>query len=220
MSPAAPACSPAKRRARVQPGGKVTGLDRNEVMLTVARRVAPGIEWRQGRAEALPFPDGSFDAVVSQFGLMFFEDREGALKEMWRVLKPGGRLAVAVWDALEHSPGYADMVALLKRLFGDRVANELKAPFVLGDTKRFGRCSKLPASRGRKFRHPHGTARFPSIESWVHTDVKGWTLADLIDDAQYRTLLKEAERDLKRYVKSDGTVSFAAPAHIATAVKG
>ncbi|HVR66787.1 MAG TPA: methyltransferase domain-containing protein, partial [Verrucomicrobiae bacterium] len=122
----------AREAARcVQSGGKVTGLDRNEVMLTVARRVAPGIEWRQGRAENLPFPDGSFDAVVSQFGLMFFEDREGALKEMWRVLKPRGRLAVAVWDALEHSPGYADMVALLKRLFGDRIANELKAPFVL-----------------------------------------------------------------------------------------
>jgi ubiquinone/menaquinone biosynthesis C-methylase UbiE len=90
----------AREAARcVQPGGMVTGLDRNEVMLTVARRVAPGIEWRQGRAEALPFPDGSFDAVVSQFGLMFFEDREGALREMWRVLKPGGRLAVAVGRA-------------------------------------------------------------------------------------------------------------------------
>ncbi|HVR67320.1 MAG TPA: methyltransferase domain-containing protein, partial [Verrucomicrobiae bacterium] len=211
----------AREAARsVQPGGKVTGLDRNEVMLTVARRVAPGIDWRAGRAEALPFPDGSFDAVVSQFGLMFFEDREGALKEMWRVLKPGGRLAVAVWDALEHSPGYADMVALLKRLFGDRIANELKAPFVLGDTKAFAALLESAGIAKAKIQTPQGTARFPSIESWVHTDVKGWTLADLIDDAQYRTLLKEAERDLKRYVKSDGTVSFAAPAHIATAVKG
>ena len=210
----------AREAARsVQPEGKVTGLDRNEVMLTVARRVAPAIDWRQGRAEALPFPDGSFDAVVSQFGLMFFEDREGALKEMWRVLKPGGRLAVAVWDALEHSPGYSDMVTLLKRLFGDRVANELKAPFVLGDTKAFAALLEAAGISRAKIQTPHGTARFPSIESWVHTDVKGWTLADLIDDAQYRTLLKAAERDLKRYVKSDGTVSFAAPAHIATAVK-
>jgi ubiquinone/menaquinone biosynthesis C-methylase UbiE len=92
---------------RVGPNGAVVGLDRNEGMLAVARRLGRDIEWRQGMAEALPFPDASFAAVVSQFSLMFFEDRETALREMWRVIKPGGRLAVAVWDAVERTPGYA-----------------------------------------------------------------------------------------------------------------
>src|SRR5215203_8468 len=55
-------------------GGSVTGLDRNEGMLAVARRKAPNIEWRQGLAESLPFANATFDAVVSQFGLMFFKD--------------------------------------------------------------------------------------------------------------------------------------------------
>jgi SAM-dependent methyltransferase len=119
--------------SRVRPGGTVTGLDRNDGMLAVARRKAPEIEWRQGEAEALPFPDGRFDAVVSQFGLMFFEDRVLALAEMWRVLGPGGRLAVAVWDALERTPGYAAMTALLQRLFGARIADALRAPYCLGD---------------------------------------------------------------------------------------
>jgi ubiquinone/menaquinone biosynthesis C-methylase UbiE len=204
----------------VQPGGSVTGLDRNDIMLTVARRVAPRIEWQSGRAESLPFADGSFDAVVSQFGLMFFEDRAAALREMWRVLKPGGRLAVSVWDALENSPGYADMVALLKRLFGEKVANELRAPFVLGDTTALGALFESAGIPKAKIQTQPGNARFPSLEAWVHTDVKGWTLADLIDDKQYRTLQSEAARDLAKYVKSNGTVSFAAPAHIATAVKG
>jgi ubiquinone/menaquinone biosynthesis C-methylase UbiE len=81
---------------RVGPAGAVAGLDRNEGMLAVARRMAPGIAWRHGLAEALPFPDGAFDAVICQFGLMFFEDRGKALGEMWRALRPGGRLAVAV----------------------------------------------------------------------------------------------------------------------------
>jgi len=66
---------------RVGPHGAVAGLDLNEDMLGVARTKTPEIEWRQGRAEALPFEDASFDAVLSQFGLIFFEDRPGALCE-------------------------------------------------------------------------------------------------------------------------------------------
>ena len=204
---------------RVAPGGSVAGLDRNEGMLAVARLRAPAIEWRVGRAEALPFDAGAFDAVVSQFGLMFFEDRAAALKEMWRVLRPGGRLAVAVWDALDHSPGYSDMTKLLQRLFGDRIANELRAPFALGDPEIFRSLFAQAGIANVAIRTPAGTARFPSLESWVHTDVKGWTLADLIDDNQYHTLLRQAAESLKRYVRPDGTVAFSAPAHIATAVK-
>jgi SAM-dependent methyltransferase len=203
---------------RVQPGGAVTGLDRNDGMLVVARRKAPEIEWRQGLAEALPFADDRFDAVVSQFGLMFFDDRVSALSEMWRVLKPGGELAVAVWDALERTPGYAAMTALLQRLFGERIADALRAPFVLGDP---GALAALAAQAGiqAEVTTRKGTARFPSIEAWVHTDIKGWTLADMIDEGQYRLLQREAPQALQRFVQPDGAVVFEAPAHILCATK-
>jgi len=210
------ACEAARR---VAPGGKVTGLDPNEGMLAVARRKAPGVEWRVGRAESLPFSDPAFDAVVCQFGLMFFADRVAALKEMWRVLRPGGRFAVAVWDVLEHSPGYASMTALLQRLFGDPIADELRAPFVLGDPEGLRSLCARAGIPDVEIQTPGGTARFPSIEAWVHTDIKGWTLADLIDDTQYRVLLREAERELRPYVQDDGTVKFHSPAHIVTAAK-
>jgi len=96
----------ARHAARVVgAGGEVVGLDLNPGMLEVARRRAPGASWREGTAEALPFADARFDAVLSQFGLMFFADRAGALREMWRVLRPGGALAVAVWARLEDTPG-------------------------------------------------------------------------------------------------------------------
>ena len=56
----------------------------------------------------------------------------------------------------------------------------------------------------------------PSLEAWVQTDVKGWTLADMIDDGQYQTLLKAVREELGRFELSDGTVAFNSPAHIAT----
>ena len=94
----------------------------NEGMLAVAKRKAPALEWRAARAEALPFAENSFDAVVSQFGLMFFEDQRLALQEMKRVLQWGGRLAVAVWDSLEHFEGYKELTSLIARLHGEQAA--------------------------------------------------------------------------------------------------
>lgn len=210
----------AREAARqVTSAGSVVGLDRNEGMLAVARREAPAIDWRQGMAETLPFQDNSFDAVVSQFGLMFFEDRPAALKEMWRVLRPDGRLVVAVWDVLDHSPGYAAMTALLQRLFGSDAADALRAPFNLGDRETLLSLFVQAGILNAQIQTQDGTARFPSIKAWVHTDVKGWTLADMINDSQYRTLLKEAKRELTPYLQPDGTVAFRAPAHIIAATK-
>jgi len=101
--------------AMVGKSGSVVGLDINPEMLAVARGKPAQIEWLEGRAEALPLPDETFDAVVSQFGFMFFDDKPQALREMMRVLKPGGGLAVAVCDAVENSPGYGAFALLLDR---------------------------------------------------------------------------------------------------------
>jgi ubiquinone/menaquinone biosynthesis C-methylase UbiE len=204
---------------RTGQSGTVVGLDINEGMLGVAKRKAPNIEWRQGRAEALPFNDNSFDAVVSQFGLMFFEDRYAAIQEMMRVLKPGGNLAVAVWDMLEHTPGYATVTALLQRLFGSRVADALRAPFVLGDPHLLRGLFTEAGVPNAKITTKEGTARFPSIQQWMYTDIKGWTLASMIDDAQLALLCTEAERILQPFTMSDGTVVFSLPAHIVTVTK-
>jgi hypothetical protein len=138
---------------------------------------------------------------------------------MVRVLRSGGWLAVAVWDSLQNTPGYAAMVALLQRLFGQEAADGLRAPFSLGDVKElrslFGGAGLADVAITTR----PGVARFPSIQAWVYTEIKGWVLADKLDDVQFERLLKEAERVLAPFVNGEGAVSFSAPAHIVTVAK-
>jgi ubiquinone/menaquinone biosynthesis C-methylase UbiE len=194
--------------------GSIVGVDVNEGMLEVAKRKAPEISWHQGRAETLPFDDNSFDAVVSQFGLTVFQDRLAALHEMLRVLKPGGSMAVAVWNALEQLPGYTAFINLLQELFGTKVADALRTPFALGDTQTLRSLFIEAGIADAKIVTQAGTARFPSLESWVYTEAKGWILGALLDNAQYELLLKEAKHVLQKFVMTDGTVVFSASAHI------
>jgi len=73
---------------------KVVGLDFSEEMLERARRKAPELEWVRGDALALPFGDGSFDAATVGFGVRNVDDLDAAIRELRRVLRPGGRLAI------------------------------------------------------------------------------------------------------------------------------
>ena len=207
-------------REAAKRGAEVTGLDRNPGMLAVAERLAPTVEWREGLAESLPFEDGTFEAVICQFGLMFFDDRVQALGEMWRVTKPGGRLVVATWDSLDRTPGYRAMVGLLQRLFGDDIAAGLRAPFVLGDPGELQEFFDAAGIGDSRVDTRVGEARFRSIEDWVRTDIKGWTLAEAIDETQYAELQAAAQSELGAFAMSDGSVGFDSPAHIVTAVKG
>ena len=206
---------------RVGSDGRIAGVDINAGMLSVAARLAPAIEWRRGPAEALPYPDDSFDAVVCQFGLMFFADRRQALVEMLRVLAPGGHLAVSVWERLERTPVYASEVSVLDRIAGSRAADALRAPFVLGDLDALG---KLVADAGL----PHaaittytGLARFPSVRSLLEADLRGWLplMGVALPEDTIQTILIEAERALAEYAAPDGTLTFESPAHVVTARK-
>ncbi len=200
---------------RVGPAGRVAGLDCNAGMLDVARTQAPAIEWTENFAESLPYDDGAFDRALCQFGLMFFGDRVRALREMRRILRPGGTLAVSVWDDVGNSPGYDAMIRLIEAMFGPEPADALRAPFVLGDPQSVLRLLDKAGLDGARIVTRTGTARFASIRDWVRTDVRGWTLADFIDDAGVEALTLRAEETLERFVARDGAAEFPAPAHIA-----
>jgi SAM-dependent methyltransferase len=107
--------------AALPAGTRIVATDRNQPMLdrAAAVGVSQTVEWRQADALELPFDDASFDAVVCQFGVMFFPDRPKAFAEAHRVLRPGGRLVFNTWDRIEENE-FADAVTqALVPLFPD-----------------------------------------------------------------------------------------------------
>jgi len=203
---------------RVGADGHVAGVDLGAGMLAVAERIAPEITWRQGPADALPFDDASFDVVTCQFGLMFFPDREAALAEMQRVLAPGGRLSVAVWDRLENSEPYASEVAILERMAGSAAADALRAPFVLGDREALVDLFRRAGVARVEITTQRTTARFPSVRTLVEADLRGWLpiMGVALDEARIEEILAACERELAAFVAEDGCAVFQAPGHVVT----
>src|SRR5207244_11843120 len=92
--------------ASVLPGRvSIVATDLNQAMLDHASALGTKrpVEWRQADAMELPFEDGAFDAVVCQFGVMFFPDKPRAFSEARRVLRPGGVLLLSVWDRIAET---------------------------------------------------------------------------------------------------------------------
>lgn len=207
--------------SRVGAGGSVVGLDPAPGMLEVARRLEPGVEWREGVAEALPFDNSSFDVVVSQFGFMFFRDREKAVQEILRVLIPGGRFAVAVWDSIGNNHGYADEVGLVERIAGEQAADGIRLPFVLGDREELVSLFADAAVTDLTVRTEMGMARFPGVRVMVEADLRGWLplLGIHLGEEAITAILKDADNVLGRYVGEDGVATFQTSAHIVTGTK-
>lgn len=192
-------------RERVGASGRVSGVDPNDGMLDVARRNDPSVEWKTGAAEQLPYPDGVFDRVVSQFALMFSTDPARAIAEAARVTRSDGYIAFAVWDRFENNVGYARLADLIERLFGAAAARSLRAPFQLGDHATLADIASHGIIDPRVTAH-QGKAHFESLDAWLHTEIRGWTLADEIDDAGYARLLDAATHEFGDLAGRGGVV--------------
>ncbi len=90
-----------------QRGAHAIGIDFSDAMVTVAGQRYPSIRFQKGNAEALPFDDNSFDAVVINFGLLHFSRPEQALREAQRVLRANAKISFTVWSPPEEAPGFA-----------------------------------------------------------------------------------------------------------------
>ena len=199
---------------RVGSSGSVTAVDINPGMLDVARKKSDAVIWAEAPAEDLPFPDQHFEVVLSQFVLMFLADRTKALREMARVTRPGGRIALLTWESQARTPAYDRLVPLLGEIVSPEAAEALAAPFVLGEPGDIEAELTRAGLKTAEHRILTGTARHPSLDSWLDTEIGGWTLAEMVSGDQLDRLKEIARDRLSDHIAADGRVAFPAPAHL------
>jgi SAM-dependent methyltransferase len=195
---------------RTGPRGSVVGLDRNEAMLDVARRLRPDLRWQVGDAGALPFPDGSFDVVLSQAGLMFFDDRVQALREMGRVAGPDGRITVQVPGRLACSPGYLALTETVARHACPDVSELLGGYFSTGEPDLLRALFTSAGLRVDRFDTWTGATRLDSIDTFLTVELL--PLAGKVEQAVLDRIVADCRTTLIRFV--DQTGAIAAPIEV------
>lgn len=169
-------------------GATVTGVDFGAGVIEAAKTLSngAGIDFRVGDAEALDFPDGHFDAVISTFGTMFARNPEAVASELARVVKPGGRVSLANWAV----GGSVHEMFKLIRSYKPAEANPAPSPFEWGKTTRvielLGDSFELEFEVGTSFFRPESGAK-----AWATFSV-GFgpvvTLLDVLDDDEAEAL--------------------------------
>ncbi len=199
--------------------GRVVGLDLNEAMLTVARRVSPELEWQQGDAADLPFADAEFDVVTCQSGLMFVPDAAAAVAEMARVVAPGGTVAVQLWSAPDRQPGFQPLADSVARHAGPESVNLISTYFRLGDPDKFG---KVCASAGLEVTgviRLTVTLRADSIDEYVTTEVESTPLVEQLSQDAYDKIRADAHAALAQYCDESGALAMPMEVYLVTARK-
>jgi SAM-dependent methyltransferase len=179
------------------------------------------VSWQEGSVLELPFADATFDLVLCQQGVQFFPDRAAGLREMARVLVPGGRLAVAAWAPIGQSPGFDALAVALERHVSAGAAAAARSPYALSDA---GELRGLLAAAGlRDVAVDSRTmpVRFPSPAELVGQYVRSSPIAAVLGDvadAALEPVMREVAEALASYVDDRG-LAFPTESHLARAVR-
>lgn len=207
--------------------GQVAGLDMSPAMLDVARGLPPpagaAITWHEGNAMTLPFPDAAFDIVLCQHGLQFVPDRAAAVREMRRVLGPGGRALVIVLQAIERHPVFRALMEATARHLALPLAS-VTLPFSLGDAESLRTLFAGAGFAAVEVVPETITARFGDADRFVPLAVTSAAaalpaFAQLAAPARVSMLdavRRELEPTLAAYREGD-TIAFPMRAHVAIA---
>ena len=178
------------------------------------------IQWQEGNATALPYAEASFDLVVCQHGLQFFPDRVAALREMRRVLAPGGRVLVIVLQALDRHPVFEALMTSVAAHLSLPIA-AVATPFALSDEAQlrglfaaagFQSASVVPESTPVSFTEP---ARF--VQLAVTSSAAAVPAFAQLDGPDRASLLEAVRLDVDSRLQTcldAGAVSFPMFAHV------
>lgn len=213
----------------VGPQGLVVALDINPAMLAVARSLPqpPGavVQWQEGSAMDLPFPDGAFDIVLCQHGLQFFPDRAAGVREMHRVLAPGGRVRVIVLQSLALHPVFD----ALMHSVASHLALPLSAvitPFALSEVAALRTLFSSAGFRSVDIIPETTTVRFPEPERFVALAVTSSAAAvpafAQLDAPERAALLEAVRADVESTVlayRVGDVITFPMHAYVVAAAK-
>ena len=209
-------------------GGKVVGLDINPAMLEVACRQFSNncekINWREGRAENIPFERNEFALVTCQQGLQFFKNRAKAAEEMLRVLRPNGRVVIEVFQSLENNPAYQVVFNTMASVFNIPLA-ALAAPFSYGDPSELESLLVDAGFRQVKVESVSQEVHFNEPNRFAELTIRAASAVipafAKLDGIMQLDSLSEVTRRIAPFLKdhsSDGILSFPMCANFATAV--
>lgn len=196
--------------SKIGPAGHVTGLDINAGMLAVARSLPPppgaSITWVEGSAMAMDLPNASFDVVLCQQGLQYFPDKSAALREINRVLAPGGRALLSVWKSM--GPYHLAVGSAFERYVGLETATRFRASRVgLPDAEALRRMLAEAGLRDAHIRPAAMTVQLPSIEEFVLGHLAGTPAAAAVaalDNEKRTALARHVKMALQPYANGDG----------------
>jgi ubiquinone/menaquinone biosynthesis C-methylase UbiE len=194
--------------AAVGPGARVAGLDVNPGMLAVARSAAPNgsdIEWREAKAEQIPYADDSFDVVLCQMSLQFMEDRARALEEMRRVLAPDGRLVLNVPGPA--APLFETMAIAMGRHIAPPATGFVRAVFSLHDTDELETLLRGAGFHDVRVRADRRTLRLPGPRDFLWQYVGSTPLSAMVreaDDGKRAALESDVVTGWQKHVDGDG----------------
>lgn len=201
---------------RLHGQSQLVGIDLSPAMVEIARATAAqegvAIEWHVGNADALPFADASFDLVVIQQGLQFFPDRAAALRDVFRVLAPGGRVVTATWTDTRNNPLNQVLAEVIERHLGTPA---LHLPFSLGDPEQLHALFVEAGFDAIVVERVTRTVRFPLPDKFVELGLASASAAvpalQTMNTGERAALIEVVQVDmavpLREFIQGDDVIS-------------